>query len=186
MRILGIDPGYATVGFGVIDYDGHNFSVVNFGAITTSADSPFPERLKTIHDDMSEIINLYKPDALSMEKLFFNTNHTTAIDVAQARGVILLSAVEAGIEINEYTPLQVKGSVVGYGRAEKHQVQEMVRSILHLKEVPKPDDTADALALAVTHGHYSASAAYGEYSKLAYKSGDYQKYRNAPKGGQRR
>ena len=177
MRILGIDPGYAIVGFGVLDYDGRGFSVVNFGAITTTPDMPFPERLLTIHNDMVEIINLYKPEALSMEKLFFNTNHTTAIDVAQARGVIMLSAVECGISVNEYTPLQVKNSVVGYGRAEKKQVQEMVRSILHLKEVPKPDDTADALALAVTHGHYASSAAFSEYAKIMKNSGDYQKYR---------
>lgn len=178
MRIIGIDPGYAIVGFGIVDYNGRQFSVVNFGAITTSSEMPFPERLKTIHDDMIEILTLYKPDALSMEKLFFNTNHTTAIDVAQARGVIMLSAVEQGVEINEYTPLQVKNSVVGYGRAEKKQVQEMVRSILRLKEVPKPDDTADALAMAVTHGHYASSAAFSEYAKLVRNSGDYQKYRD--------
>lgn len=178
MRIIGIDPGYAIVGFGIVDYNGRQFSVVNFGAITTYPDMPFPQRLKIIHDDMTEILNLYKPDALSMEKLFFNTNHTTAIDVAQARGVIMLSAVEQGVEINEYTPLQVKNSVVGYGRAEKKQVQEMVRSILRLKEVPKPDDTADALAMAVTHGHYASSAAFSEYAKLMKNSGDYQKYRD--------
>lgn len=178
VRIIGIDPGYAIVGFGIVDYDGRSFSVVNFGAITTTPDMAFPWRLKTIHDDMAEILNLYKPDVLSMEKLFFNTNHTTAIDVAQARGVIMLSAVECGVEISEYTPLQVKNSVVGYGRAEKKQVQEMVRSILKLKEVPKPDDTADALALAIAHGHYSGSAAFVEYAKLLRNSGDYQKYQN--------
>ena len=177
MRILGIDPGYATVGFGVLDYDGRSFSVAGFGAITTSPEFAFADRLMTIHNDMLEIIDSYKPEALSMEKLFFNTNHTTAIDVAQARGVIMLAAVERGISINEYTPLQVKNSVVGYGRAEKRQVQEMVRSILNLKEVPKPDDTADALALAIAHGHYASSAAFSEYSKLMYNSGDYQKYR---------
>ncbi len=178
MRILGIDPGYATVGFGILDYNGKAFSVVNFGAITTTPDQPFARRLLTIHSDMREIIDLYKPDALSMEKLFFNTNHTTGIDVAQARGVIMLAAVECGVEVYEYTPLQVKSSVVGYGRAEKKQIQEMVRSILRLKEVPKPDDTADALALAVTHGHYASSAAFNEYSKIMYNSGDYQKYRD--------
>lgn len=185
MRILGIDPGYATVGFGILDYDGRSFSVVNFGAITTSADMPFPERLKTIHNDMTEIIDLYKPEALSMEKLFFNTNHTTAIDVAQARGVIMLSAALCGVPIYEYAPLQVKNSVVGYGRAEKHQVQEMVRSILGLKEIPKPDDAADALALAVTHGHFASSVAFSEYSKIKTTSGDYQKYRYTPKGKDR-
>lgn len=182
MRILGIDPGYATVGFGIVDYGGKGFIPVNFGAITTTPDQPFVQRLLTIHSDMTEIITLYKPDALSMEKLFFNTNHTTAIDVAQARGVILLSAAERNLAVFEYTPLQVKNSVVGYGRAEKAQVQEMVRSILRLKEVPKPDDTADALALAVTHGHYASSAAFTEFSKVQYNSGDYQKYRDGRKG----
>ena len=182
MRILGIDTGYATVGFGILDYDGKCFSVVNFGAITTTPDQPFVQRLLTIHKDMTEIIKLYRPAALSMEKLFFNTNHTTAIDVAQARGVILLSAAEQDLMVNEYTPLQVKNSVVGYGKAEKAQVQEMVRSILRLKEVPKPDDTADALALAVTHGHYASSAAFSEYAKVMLNSGDYQKYRDGRKG----
>ena len=185
MRIIGIDPGYATVGFGIVDYDGRNFSVVTFGAITTTPEMPFPERLQTIFRDMRELLELYKPDALSMEKLFFYKNQTTAIDVAQARGVIMLAAVESGVAVNEYTPLQVKNSVVGYGLAEKKQVQEMVRSILRLKEVPKPDDTADALALAVTHGHFASSAAFSEYSKVAFSSGDYQKYRNTPKGRDR-
>ncbi len=184
MRIIGIDPGYATVGFGALDYDGRRFRVISFGAITTPADSEFPERLLTIHRDMTDLIKLYEPDSISVEKLFFNTNHTTGIDVAQARGVILLSAAQCGVKIFEYTPLQVKSSVVGYGRAEKHQVQEMTRSILGLKDVPQPDDAADALALAITHGHYSGSAFFDEYSKVAYKSGDYQKYRNAPKGGE--
>lgn len=185
MRIIGIDPGYAIVGYGVVDYSGRQFAVKGFGAITTSSEMPFTDRLKTIHDDMRELLEIYKPEALAIEKLYFNTNHTTAIDVAQARGVILLSAVESGVEVYEYTPLQVKSSVVGYGRAEKRQVQEMVRSILNLKEVPKPDDTADALALAITHGHYSSSAAFTEYSKLMLNSGDYQKYRNTPKGKDR-
>ena len=177
MRIIGIDPGYATIGFGIVDYDGHRFSVVSFGAITTPSDMDFPRRLATVHSDMLEILSNYKPDALSMEKLFFNTNHTTAIDVAQARGVIMLASVESEVDVFEYTPLQVKSSVVGYGRAEKRQVQEMVRSILGLKEVPKPDDTADALALAVTHGHFAGSSAFSEYAKLMRGSGDYQKYR---------
>ncbi len=163
MRIIGIDPGYAIVGFGVLDFDGRSFSVVNFGAITTPAGMDFDKRLAMIYNDMNEILELYKPDALAIEKLYFNTNHTTAIDVAQARGVILLSAAQRFIPINEYTPLQVKSSIAGYGRAEKHQVQEMTRSILHLKEVPKPDDTADALAIAIAHGHYSSSSAYSTY-----------------------
>lgn len=157
VRILGIDPGYAIVGFGVVEYDGKGFTVVNFGAITTPAGIPFDARLDMIYKDMSEILLKYRPDCMSLEKLYFNTNHTTAIDVAQARGVILLAARQNGVKTFEYTPLQVKNSVVGYGRAEKKQVQEMTRSLLGLKEVPKPDDTADALALAITHGHSSYS-----------------------------
>lgn len=162
MRILGIDPGYAIVGYGIVDYSCCRFSVVSYGAITTKADIPFPQRLKSIYDDMNYLINKFKPDDLAIEKLFFNTNTTTAIDVAQARGAILLSAQNGGLNINEYTPLQVKQSVTGYGRAEKHQVMEMTKSLLALKSVPKPDDTADALALAVCHAHYSGS----QFSKL--------------------
>ena len=119
MRILGIDPGYAIVGYGVLDYSGGVFSVAGFGAITTGADMPFNKRLKTIYDDMCEIIDTYSPDELGIEKLFFNSNEKTAIDVAQARGVTLLPAIQKSIPIYEYTPLQVKCSIVGYGRAEK-------------------------------------------------------------------
>lgn len=157
MRIIGIDPGYAIIGFGVLDYNKTKFTVVDFGSITTAAETPFEYRLKDIYRDMREILDTYKPDEMGIEKLFFNTNQKTGIDVAQARGVILLSAVERGIKVCEYTPLQVKQAVVGYGRAEKHQVQELTRSILGLKAVPKPDDTADALALAITHGHSSSN-----------------------------
>lgn len=153
LRILGIDPGYAIVGYGFLDYDGYKFKPVTFGAITTKAGTDFPSRLKVIYDDMSSILTFYKPDAMSIEKLFFNTNTTTGIDVAEARGVILLAAVNAQVPIFEYTPLQVKQSVVGYGRAEKKQVMEMTRKILGLAKTPKPDDTADALALAICHGH---------------------------------
>lgn len=158
MRILGIDPGYAIVGYGVLDYDRNKFSVVNYGAITTEAGKPFDSRLKEIYDDMCSLLDMAKPDCMSIERLYFTNNKTTGIDVAQARGVIMLAAVQRGIEIYEYTPLQVKQAVVGYGRAEKHQVQEMVKNILNLKEVPKPDDTADAVALAICHGHSSGSA----------------------------
>lgn len=157
LRILGIDPGYAIVGFGVLEYDGMDFKVIDFGAITTPPKISFDKRLDMIYKDMSQIFLNYHPDCMSLEKLYFNTNHTTAIDVAQARGVILLAARQNSVETFEYTPLQVKNSVVGYGRAEKKQVQEMTRSILRLKTVPKPDDTADALALAITHGHCSYS-----------------------------
>ena len=157
MIILGIDPGYALIGYGVISYDGGHFKTVNFGAITTPSDMKFPARLEIIYRDMNQLFTEFKPDALSIEKLFFNTNTTTAIDVAQARGVIVLAAHQKGLKISEYTPLQVKQAVTGYGRAEKHQVMEMIKSILSLKSVPKPDDTADALALAICHGHYSDS-----------------------------
>ena len=152
MWILGIDPGYAIVGYGVLDYVSGRFSVVGFGAVTTPADLPFEKRLKMIYEDITEIIETYKPDEMGIEKLFFNTNEKTAIDVAQARGVTLLPAIIRNIPIYEYTPLQVKSSIVGYGRAEKKQVQEMTKTMLHLKEVPKPDDTADAVAIAITHG----------------------------------
>jgi crossover junction endodeoxyribonuclease RuvC len=158
MRILGIDPGYAIVGFGAVDYDGYRFKVAAFGAITTDAGTDFNLRLKAIYDDMKSLIDLYKPECMAVEKLFFNTNQKTAIDVAEARGVILLAAVNAGIPIFEYTPLQVKQSVVGYGRAEKLQVMNMTKTILGLKEIPKPDDAADALAIAVCHGHTAKTA----------------------------
>lgn len=155
LRILGIDPGYAIVGFGVVEYDGYKFIPVHFGAITTEAGTDFNIRLKTIFDDMNTVIDRFDPDAMAIEKLFFNTNQKTGIDVAQARGVTLLAAINAGIPISEYTPLQVKQSVVGYGRAEKPQVMEMTRKILGLAAVPRPDDTADALAIAICHGHSS-------------------------------
>ncbi len=149
--ILGIDPGYAIVGWGVIEYQGIRHKPIAFGAITTEAHTDFNFRLKKIYDDMVELIERSKPDVMSIEKLYFNTNTTTAIYVAEARGVILLAAQQAGIPVYEYTPLQVKTAVTGYGKALKPQVQEMTRRLLHLKEVPKPDDTADALALALTH-----------------------------------
>ncbi len=158
MRILGIDPGYAIVGYGVLDYDHNQFTVVNYGAITTEAHTPFEQRLVEIYDDMNSLIEMFRPDCMSIERLYFTNNKTTGIDVAQARGVITLAAAKHGVEIYEYTPLQVKQSVVGYGRAEKHQVQEMVKNILRLKECPKPDDTADAVALAICHGHSSGSS----------------------------
>ncbi len=160
LRILGIDPGYAIVGFGVLDYDGYKFRPAAFGAITTEAGVKFELRLNDIYTDMCEILDKYKPECMAIEKLFFNTNQKTGIDVAQARGVTVLSAAQRGIPVFEYTPLQVKQSVVGYGRAEKPQVMEMTRQILGLASVPKPDDTADALAIAICHGHSSASVKY--------------------------
>lgn len=157
MRILGIDPGYATIGYGIIEYDNFRFKTISYGAITTTPDNTFPDRLCDIYKDMQTLIKTYNPTCLSIEKLYFNTNTTTAIDVAQARGVILLAARKNNLDIFEYTPLQVKQSITGYGRAEKHQVMEMVKNLLQLNSVPKPDDTADALALAICHGHTSSS-----------------------------
>ncbi len=162
IRILGIDPGYATVGYGIIDYESAKFSVVSHGAVITPPKDKFPKRLKTIYDDITFLIEKYRPDSLAIEKLYFNTNTTTAIDVAQARGVIVLAAENNGLKIYEYTPLQVKQSVTGYGRAEKRQVMDMVKNLLKLKAVPKPDDTADALALAICHAHYGGS----NYSRI--------------------
>lgn len=164
MVILGIDPGYAIVGYGLVESNGVKFRPIEYGAVTTKAKTEFTDRLKRIFDGISTIIDECKPDAMSIEKLYFNTNTTTAIDVAQARGVIILAATLKNVPIFEYTPLQVKQAVTGYGRAEKKQVMEMVRQLLHLKEIPKPDDTADALALAICHGHYSGSL-YGKIFK---------------------
>ncbi len=165
MVILGIDPGYAIVGWGIVRYESNHFKTLDYGAVTTPAGMHFSDRLEKIFDGIDYLLDTYKPDAMSIEKLFFNTNQKTAIDVAQARGVILLAAKKAGVDIFEYTPLQVKQSVVGYGRAEKKQVQEMTRIILNLNAVPKPDDTADALALAICHGHASGSL-LGRLEKL--------------------
>lgn len=152
MLILGIDPGLATVGFGFVQKNGQNYRAVEYGAIITKPHRMIETRLSEIYDEMSELLRRHRPDCMAVEELFFNNNTTTAIDVAMARGVILLAANKAGVDIYEYTPLEVKSSVAGYGRAEKTQVQYMVRLMLGLKETPKPDDTADALALALCHG----------------------------------
>ncbi len=165
MVILGIDPGYAIVGCGIIRYENNNFTLMGYGAITTDKNMPFNQRLKKIYDDLTELIERFKPDAVSIERLYFNTNQKTAIDVAQARGVIVLAVENAGIPIFEYTPLQVKQSMVGYGRAEKNQVQEMTKMFLHLDKIPKPDDAADALALAICHGHSSSSLILNEVNR---------------------
>lgn len=153
MRILGIDPGYAILGWGVIDMKGNHFKVVDYGAVTTDAKMEMPDRLKILYNSLMDIIVRYEPEVASIEELFFNTNAKTAILVGQARGVAVLACANSGLEIEEYTPLQIKQALVGYGRAEKKQVQLMVKTILNLKEIPKPDDTADALAAAVCHGH---------------------------------
>ena len=161
MRILGIDPGYAIVGWGVVEYVGNRFTPVDFGAVTTQAGVDFEIRLDEVYEGILEVMQKYKPEALSIEKLFYQHNQTTVIGVAEARGVILLAAAKCGIPIYEYTPMQVKQAVTGYGKAVKKQVQEMTRVMLHLQAVPKPDDTADALAMAIAHCHCSRSRLQG-------------------------
>ncbi len=153
IRILGVDPGYAIVGFGIVEYDTINFRLIEYGAVLTEAHIPFTERLNSIHTDIEFIFDKYRPHCMAVEKLFFTTNQKTAIDVAQARGVTVLSAAKRNVPVFEYTPLQVKSAVVGYGKAEKKQVMEMTRQLLNLAHIPKPDDAADALAVAICHGH---------------------------------
>jgi crossover junction endodeoxyribonuclease RuvC len=151
MKILGIDPGTGILGFGVIDYEKGSAKLVDAGVIRTPAHEKDAVRLKIIFDELTSVIEDAKPQCMSVEKLFFAQNVTTAMTVAQARGVVLLAGMQADLEIFEYTPLQIKQALTGYGRAEKAQIQEMVRVILQLKDKPKPDDAADALAAAITH-----------------------------------
>jgi len=153
MRILGIDPGFAITGYSIIDYSGNKFKLIDSGAVTTKAGESFPSRLTKIYDDITGIINTYKPDAISVEELFFNNNAKTAINVAQARGVILIVGCKNNIPTYEYTPLQIKQAVAGYGRADKLQVQKMVKAILNVQELPKLDDTTDSMAAAICHAH---------------------------------
>lgn len=162
MRILGIDPGLAIVGWAVIDSERGQLRPVAYGAITTPAHTPVESRLLMIQQDLETVIDKYSPTEMAVEELFFNTNITTGITVAEARGVILCTAHAKGLKISEYTPLQVKQAVVGYGKAEKHQVIAMVTSILKLKKPPKPDDTADAVAIAICHSQCAGSA-IGKY-----------------------
>ena len=157
---MGIDPGYAIVGYGLVRKEGNNIKPLQYGVIRTEAGKPIEERLGEIFDDLTGLIEAFRPDSIAIEKLYFNTNEKTAINVAQARGVILLACNRAGVPVYEYTPLQVKMAVVGYGRAEKKQVQEMTRSFLRLEKIPKPDDAADALAIAVCHAHTAGSVLY--------------------------
>jgi len=157
MRILGIDPGIATVGFGVIESSGTKQSLINYGVITTPAKTSLSSRLEQIYRDIKELISTFNPEAIAIEELFFNTNITTGISVAHGRGVILLACYESGVPIYEYTPLQVKQAVVGYGRAEKNQIIDMVRRLLKMQSPPKPDDAADALAIALCHARSSTS-----------------------------
>ena len=155
---MGIDPGYATRGYGVIKKDGARLTAIDYGVIQTPKDESIPVRLAMLDDALTAIINKFSPDVVSVEELFFNTNITTGIKVAQARGVILLCAVKKCGKLYEYTPLQIKQALTGNGRAEKHQVQFMVKALLGLDKVPKPDDVADALAAAICH------ASFGEYA----------------------
>ena len=153
MRILGIDPGFAITGYSIIDYIGNKFNLIDSGAVTTKAGEPFPERLSKLYTDINLIIDEYKPDAISVEELFFNNNVKTAINVAQARGIILVAGCQKNVATYEYTPLQVEQAVVGYGRADKIQVQKMVKTILKVEKLPKLDDITDSMAIAICHAH---------------------------------
>jgi len=157
MTILGVDPGIATVGFGVINARGADCSLISCGAITTPAGLRLAARLIQIHRDMNELIRIFHPDSIAVEELFFNTNHTTGISVAHGRGVIILAGEENGIPMFEYTPLQIKQAVTGYGRADKRQMMEMVRRLLRLDAPAKPDDASDALAVAICHARTANS-----------------------------
>ncbi len=157
MRILGIDPGYGITGFGLLDAQRNRFSLLRCGAITTSAGMDFSARLEIIYEDMKQLLEVSKPDAVAIEELFFGHNVTTAIGVAQSRGVILLAVRQAGLPVYQYKPMQVKQAVVGYGGATKHQVMDMTRRILNLSQMPKPDDAADAIAIALCHGRSATS-----------------------------
>ncbi|HIQ81430.1 MAG TPA: crossover junction endodeoxyribonuclease RuvC [Candidatus Scatavimonas merdigallinarum] len=167
MVVLGIDPGYAIVGWGVVDFRNNRHTPLAFGAITTQAQQPFGVRLQSIYDRLMQVMDACHPDFMAIEKLYFQNNQKTAINVAQARGVILLAAQKNGVEVFEYTPLQVKTAVTGYGQAKKVQVMEMTRRLLHLQQVPKPDDTADALAIAICHTQASGT----RLREMLYKRG---------------
>jgi len=155
MIILGIDPGFAITGYGIIKQVGNRFQVIDYGAITTLAGVPLPKRLLTLTLELESVIARYQPDVVAVEELFFCNNAKTAIAVGHGRGVAVTAAARAGLEVYEYTPMQVKQAVVGYGRASKAQIQQMVKAILGLAEIPKPDDVADALAVAICHANTS-------------------------------
>ena len=157
MRILGIDPGYGIIGFGLVEGNRNQFRLLNCGAITTPANTDFAWRLEVIYNDMTELLRVSRPDAVAIEELFFGQNVTTGINVAQSRGVILLAIRQAGIPYYEYKPMQVKQAVVGYGNASKRQVQDMTKRLLHLSAMPKPDDAADAIAIALCHARSATS-----------------------------
>lgn len=155
MRVLGIDPGLATTGYGLVAGDGGALEAVTYGVLRTPAHTPVAERLVLLHRELTALLDRYHPDAVAMEELFFGANARTAMTVGEARGVLLLAAAQAGLYIAEYTPLQVKQAITGYGQAEKHQVQEMVRVLLNLPEIPRPDDAADGLAVSICYHHSS-------------------------------
>ena len=157
MRILGIDPGYGITGFGLVDAQRGQFQLLRCGAITTPAGMDFSARLEIIYEDMKKLLEMARPDVVAIEELFFGQNVTTGIGVAQSRGVILLAIRQAGLEVYQYKPMQVKQAVVGYGNATKHQVQDMTRRLLRLQAMPKPDDAADAIAIALCHGRSATS-----------------------------
>ena len=157
MKILGIDPGYGITGFGLVDVQRGQYQLLRCGAITTPAGMDFSARLEIIYEDMRKLLELSKPDVVAIEELFFGQNVTTGIGVAQSRGVILLAIRQAGLEVFSYKPMQVKQAVVGYGNATKHQVMDMTKRLLHLDAMPKPDDAADAIAIALCHGRSSTS-----------------------------
>ena len=157
MKILGIDPGYGITGFGLIDAQRGQFRLLNCGAITTPPNTEFSWRLEVIYNDMVQLLQVAQPDVVAIEELFFGHNVTTGINVAQSRGVILLAIKQAGLPIYEYKPMQVKQAVVGYGNATKHQVQDMTKRLLHLSAMPKPDDAADAVAIALCHARSATS-----------------------------
>ncbi len=157
MRILGIDPGYGITGFGLIEAERNQYKLLHCGAITTPAGMDFSARLEIIYNDMAELLQVAKPDCVAIEELFFGQNVTTGIGVAQSRGVILLAIRQAGLEVSQYKPMQVKQAVVGYGNATKHQVMDMTKRILGLQQSPKPDDAADAVAIALCHARSSTS-----------------------------
>ena len=157
MRILGIDPGYATIGFGLIESQRGQCAPLRYGAVTTPADADFPYRLQLLYEDMLQLLKELQPEAVAIEELFFNTNITTGIQVAHGRGIILLACQQSGVPIFEYSPSQVKQAVAGYGKATKHQVMDMTRRLLHLSAIPRPDDAADGLALAICHARSRTS-----------------------------
>lgn len=157
MVVMGIDPGYGRTGYGILDYSGNKYKVIEYGSITTQAGESFPKRLYKIAEELELLLSKYNVEAVSIEKLFFNTNTKTAIDVAQARGVMLYILEKNNVAIYEYTPLQIKQALVGYGRADKIQIMNMVKGYLNLQDMPKLDDTTDALAMAICHCNCSGS-----------------------------